>query len=110
MSCWLPCSVPCAGLHALKPQQRATHRRASTLLRCLRPRFPDPQHWPFPSKHVMLGYAYILTHPGIPCLFWEHHFGGLGAAHSGCGCGWAGLGGESAIALCCMSVASLDLG
>jgi alpha-amylase len=32
------------------------------------------QHWPFPSKHVMLGYAYILTHPGIPCLFWEHHF------------------------------------
>ena len=22
----------------------------------------------------MLGYAYILTHPGIPCLFWEHHF------------------------------------
>jgi len=33
------------------------------------------QHWPFPSKHVMLGYAYILTHPGIPCLFWEHSFG-----------------------------------
>ena len=52
--------------------------RPNPLLRCLRPRFPDPQHWPFPSKHVMLGYAYILTHPGIPCLFWEHHFGGLG--------------------------------
>ena len=21
-----------------------------------------------------LGYAYILTHPGTPCLFWEHFF------------------------------------
>ncbi len=29
-------------------------------------------HWPFPDKKVMQGYAYILTHPGIPCLFWEH--------------------------------------
>ncbi|GIL50540.1 hypothetical protein Vafri_6713 [Volvox africanus] len=32
------------------------------------------QHWPFPSQHVGLGYAYILTHPGIPCLFWDHLF------------------------------------
>ncbi len=22
------------------------------------------QHWPFPSEHVAMGYAYILTHPG----------------------------------------------
>lgn len=29
-------------------------------------------HWPFPSDKVLLGYAYILTHPGIPCLFWDH--------------------------------------
>lgn len=29
-------------------------------------------HWPFPGKKVMQGYAYILTHPGIPCIFWEH--------------------------------------
>ena len=29
-------------------------------------------HWPFPGDKVMQGYAYILTHPGIPCLFWEH--------------------------------------
>lgn len=29
-------------------------------------------HWPFPDKKVMQGYAYILTHPGIPCVFWEH--------------------------------------
>jgi alpha-amylase len=29
-------------------------------------------HWPFPDDKVMQGYAYILTHPGIPCVFWEH--------------------------------------
>lgn len=31
-------------------------------------------HWPFPAESVPLGYAYILTHPGIPTLFWEHVF------------------------------------
>lgn len=32
------------------------------------------QHWPFPvaKDGIMQGYAYILTHPGIPCVFWEH--------------------------------------
>lgn len=30
------------------------------------------QHWPFPSDLVGAGYAYILTHPGIPCIFWDH--------------------------------------
>lgn len=29
-------------------------------------------HWPFPGEDIMQGYAYILTHPGIPCVFWEH--------------------------------------
>lgn len=29
-------------------------------------------HWPFPGDKVMQGYAYILTHPGTPSLFWEH--------------------------------------
>jgi alpha-amylase len=29
-------------------------------------------HWRFPPEHRMLGYAYILTHPGVPCLFWPH--------------------------------------
>ncbi len=32
------------------------------------------QHWPFPSDRVMIGYAYILTHPGVPCVFWEHFY------------------------------------
>ena len=29
-------------------------------------------HWRFPPEHRLVGYAYILTHPGIPCLFWPH--------------------------------------
>uniref|UniRef100_A0A0E0NLC4 Alpha-amylase n=1 Tax=Oryza rufipogon TaxID=4529 RepID=A0A0E0NLC4_ORYRU len=33
------------------------------------------QHmWPFPSDKVMQGYAYILTHPGNPCIFYDHFF------------------------------------
>ncbi|MEO0471371.1 MAG: RICIN domain-containing protein [Bacteroidota bacterium] len=31
-------------------------------------------YWPFPGNKVMQGYAYILTHPGIPCVFWDHFF------------------------------------
>jgi len=31
-------------------------------------------HWPFPSDKVMLGYAYILTHPGIPSVYWVHYY------------------------------------
>ncbi|KAL2631868.1 hypothetical protein R1flu_016554 [Riccia fluitans] len=31
-------------------------------------------HWAFPSEKVMQGYVYILTHPGIPCVFWDHYF------------------------------------
>jgi alpha-amylase len=38
-------------------------------------------HWPFPSAKVMEGYAYILTHPGIPCVYWVHFYDwGHGAA------------------------------
>jgi alpha-amylase len=28
--------------------------------------------WPFPGDRVVQGYAYILTHPGQPCVFWDH--------------------------------------
>ncbi|KAF7134355.1 hypothetical protein RHSIM_Rhsim08G0234000 [Rhododendron simsii] len=31
--------------------------------------------WPFPTGSVMQGYVYILTHPGIPCIFYDHFFG-----------------------------------
>ncbi len=30
--------------------------------------------WPFPSDKVLAGYAYILTHPGVPCIYWPHFF------------------------------------
>lgn len=32
------------------------------------------RHWPFPSGKEETGYAYIMTHPGIPCVLWEHYF------------------------------------
>lgn len=28
----------------------------------------------FTGKMAALGYVYILTHPGIPCVFWRHYF------------------------------------
>ncbi len=28
----------------------------------------------FPGKTVAMGYAYLLTHPGVPCVFWSHFF------------------------------------
>ncbi|HLG13038.1 MAG TPA: alpha-amylase C-terminal beta-sheet domain-containing protein [Blastocatellia bacterium] len=28
----------------------------------------------FPDARIMQGYVYILTHPGIPCVFWRHFF------------------------------------
>jgi len=38
-------------------------------------------HWPFPAAEVMQGYAYTLTHPGIPTVYWVHYFDwGHGAA------------------------------
>ncbi len=32
------------------------------------------QHWPAPCDKIIQGYAYILTHPGIPTLYWPHIF------------------------------------
>jgi alpha-amylase len=31
-------------------------------------------HWRFPGGKEMQGYAYILTHPGTPTVFWDHLF------------------------------------
>jgi len=28
----------------------------------------------FPGETVEMGYAYLLTHPGVPCVFWSHYF------------------------------------
>eukprot|EP00899_Mesostigma_viride_P015605 jgi/Mesvir1/24045/Mv10779-RA.1 len=38
------------------------------------------RHWPFPDHKVAEGYAYILTHPGTPTVFFDHvYFWGLHA-------------------------------
>jgi len=29
-------------------------------------------HWPYPWKNLPEGYAYLLTHPGTPCIFYDH--------------------------------------
>ena len=29
---------------------------------------------PFEGNTVAMGYAYLMTHPGIPCVFWRHFF------------------------------------
>ena len=31
-------------------------------------------HWVFPQGKELEGYAYILTHPGTPAIFWDHAF------------------------------------
>ena len=31
-------------------------------------------HWLFPGDHLVQGYVYILTHPGTPCIFYDHLF------------------------------------
>lgn len=31
-------------------------------------------HWPFPQNSLPLGYAYILTHPGTPTVFYDHFY------------------------------------
>ncbi len=35
---------------------------------------PDNHNRPCPSERLAAGYAYLLTHPGKPCVFWPHLF------------------------------------
>lgn len=35
---------------------------------------PNQGYWVFPGQHLEKGYAYILTHPGVPMVFWDHLF------------------------------------
>jgi alpha-amylase len=39
------------------------------------PSYPSggQNHWPFPGDKILQGYAYILTHPGVPCVYWVHY-------------------------------------
>ena len=53
------------GLNAVMPKNAYTfldnHDTGST-----------QNHWPFPYHNIVEGYAYIMTHPGTPCVFWDH--------------------------------------
>lgn len=55
------------GLIGIKPENAVTfldnHDTGST-----------QNYWPFPGDKVMQGYAYILTHPGVPSIFYDHFF------------------------------------
>jgi hypothetical protein len=62
-------------------------------------------HWPFPSNHLQEGYAYIITHPGTPCIFVDHLWteqgglrkvrrGGRGGVLMGGGGHWSALRAE----------------
>ncbi|VFQ91977.1 unnamed protein product [Cuscuta campestris] len=31
-------------------------------------------HWPFPRDKLTQGYAYVLTHPGTPVIFYDHFY------------------------------------
>ena len=35
---------------------------------------PNQGYWVFPGNRIEQGYAYILTHPGVPMVFWDHLF------------------------------------
>ncbi|WVZ59573.1 hypothetical protein U9M48_009694, partial [Paspalum notatum var. saurae] len=56
------------GLVGLRPAQAVTfvdnHDTGSKTL----------HRWPFPPGMALQGYAYILTHPGTPCIFYDHFF------------------------------------
>ncbi|XP_074268904.1 alpha-amylase-like [Silene latifolia] len=57
------------GLIGVKPQNAVTfidnHDTGST-----------QKLWAFPDDKILLGYAYILTHPGVPSIFYDHFFDG----------------------------------
>merc|ERR1711963_1229837 len=42
---------------------------------------PPQAHYPFPDSvpKLLAMHAYILSHPGMPCVFWPHLYGKLNA-------------------------------
>lgn len=41
------------------------------------------QHWELKWDNVPVAYAFILTHPGFPCVAWQHYFTGDGWQYRG---------------------------
>jgi alpha-amylase len=44
------------------------HRREEEHRRC------NDGIYHFPGKTVAMAYVYLLTHPGVPCVYWSHYF------------------------------------
>ena len=40
-------------------------------------------HWPMDEGDIGPAYAFILTHPGYPCVAWQHYFTGNGSQYIG---------------------------
>ena len=40
-------------------------------------------HWPIDEGDIGPAYAFILTHPGFPCVAWQHYFTGSGSQYIG---------------------------
>ena len=40
-------------------------------------------HWPIDEGDIGPAYAFILTHPGYPCVAWQHYFTGSGSQYIG---------------------------
>jgi alpha-amylase len=62
MGYWPSCSVTFLDNHDTEHRREEEHRRSN-----------DGIHH-FPGKTVAMGYAYLLTHPGVPCVYWPHYF------------------------------------
>ena len=66
------------GVNGLWPSRAITfienHDTGSTL-----------NHWPFPHNHLHAGHAYLLTHPGTPCVFYDHWAATSASGGSGVG-------------------------
>ncbi|MCH5150414.1 MAG: chitobiase/beta-hexosaminidase C-terminal domain-containing protein [Spirochaetales bacterium] len=41
------------------------------------------QHWELSWSDIPVAYAFILTHPGFPCVAWQHYFTGDGWQYRG---------------------------
>ena len=59
---WPSHSVTFLDNHDTEHRREEEHRRSN-----------DGIHH-FPGKTVAMGYAYLLTHPGVPCVYWSHYF------------------------------------
>lgn len=41
------------------------------------------KHWEIDPGDLAPAYAFILTHPGYPCVAWQHYFTGSGSQYKG---------------------------